>query len=198
MDAMQDAHNIQVLCHFHSDVCGQLHSNRATNDQLKLLQTVFEQRPAFVRGCLRCLAEIVCTRGNVAILDWVSQFGIELRSTAPIRDAIGRGDVELLRCFYRNGLEATDPDLLELAIQKDQLEAVRWLSEHGHPVNSLGLVKTAGECGSAPLLRWLVEHGPPLDLATARALVIEYRHRDSWMGVRERSERARARGSPQR
>ncbi|EGZ13844.1 hypothetical protein PHYSODRAFT_303235 [Phytophthora sojae] len=146
-----------------------------------MLQTVFELRPYFLHDCLRCLAKIACSVGNTAILDWVSQFGIELRSTQPIREAVSRGDVKLLQWFFENEFEVTNPKLLELAVQGSQLEVVRWLSTHGYTVNSLALTRIAGEemysrYTDTPVLRWVVENGPPLDLPTATALVLEYRH----------------------
>ncbi|EGZ13841.1 hypothetical protein PHYSODRAFT_303233 [Phytophthora sojae] len=172
---MDEARSIQVMCHFSPDVLGKRRSNPTTSDQLTMLQTVFEQRPDFVRGCLGCLAWTAFSRGNIAVLDWVNQFGIELRSTVPIRDAVSRGGVKVLRWFSENGFEISDPDLLELAVKSGQLEAVRWLSEHGYGVNSLALANIAGKIRNVPILRWLVEHGPPLDLATATLLIWQYR-----------------------
>ncbi|KAE9020789.1 hypothetical protein PR001_g13508 [Phytophthora rubi] len=185
--AMRDVQEIQVLCHFNSDIQASRRPNRATSYQLKMLQTLFEQRPAFVRYCLRRLARGACSRGNIALLDWVNQFGIELKSTEPIRDAVRRGDVKMLQWFFDNGFEITDPDLLEVAVEDDRLEVVRWLSEHGYPVNSLELVKIAGKYMNVPTMRWLVEYGPPLDLSTATILVLE-NHRIEiawWVGEKD-------------
>ncbi|KAE8906656.1 hypothetical protein PF005_g29552 [Phytophthora fragariae] len=110
-----------------------------------MLQTRFEQRPAFVQYCLRRLADFACTRGNIEILEWVNQFGIELQSTEPIRKAVSRGDVKMLQWFSENGFEITDPNLLEVAVEYNQLEVARWLSEHGYAVNSLEMAKIAGK-----------------------------------------------------
>ncbi|KAE9277217.1 hypothetical protein PR003_g28849 [Phytophthora rubi] len=167
---------IEVMCHFTSNVRRIGQSNRATCDQLKMLQTVFEQRPAFLRRCLQRLAVIACKTGNVSLLDWVNQFGLELKSTEPIRDAVSRGYVKMLQFFFDHGFEITDPDLLEVAVKGGQLEIVRLLSEHGYAINSLELLKIRGKCMSVPMTRWLVEHGSLLDLSTATTLVVEYRH----------------------
>ncbi|KAE9020791.1 hypothetical protein PR003_g12234 [Phytophthora rubi] len=170
-----DAQDIEVLCHFNLDDSGDRRSNRATSDQLKMLQTLFERRPAFVQDCLRDLAYIACTRGNIAMMDWVMPFGIKLNSTEPICDAVFRGDVKMLQWFFENGFEITDPDLVKVAVQRSRLEVLRWLWGHGYDVDSLELVKIAA-INDIPTMRWLVEHGPPLDLSTATTLVIEYRY----------------------
>ncbi|KAE9116559.1 hypothetical protein PF007_g9625 [Phytophthora fragariae] len=174
-DVFHDARDIQVLCHFNSDDRGDRRSNQATSDQLKMLQTLFERRPAFVQDCLRNLTYIACSTGNIAILDWVNQFVIKLISTEHIRDAVGRGDVKMLKWFSENGFEITDPDLLEMAVEDGDLEVVHWLSGHGYAVDSLESVKIAAK-NDIPTMRWLLEHGPPLDLSTATTLVLENRH----------------------
>ncbi|KAE9086301.1 hypothetical protein PF007_g20825 [Phytophthora fragariae] len=185
-----DAQYIEVLCHFNSDDRGDRRSNRATSDQLKMLQTLFERRPAFVQDCLRNLAYIACTRGNIAIMDWVMPLGIKLNSTEPICDAVFRGDVKMLQWFFENGFEITDPDLVKVAVQYKQLEVARWLSEHGYALDSLELVKIAGIKMNVPIMRWLVEHGPPLDISTATTLVLENRHIEIawWVNEKDRGQ----------
>ncbi|KAE9013617.1 hypothetical protein PF005_g9499 [Phytophthora fragariae] len=172
-DVHRDARGIKLLYHFNLDDSGDRRCNRATGDQLKMLQAIFEQRPAFVRDWLQYLVHLACSKGNVAILDWVSQFGIELNSTKPIRDAASRGDVKMLQWFLENGFEFTDPNLLRKAVLTGQLEAVHWLTKHGHDVNSVKLT-TVGY--NMPILRWLAENGPPIDLSTATKLVLEKHH----------------------
>lgn len=172
--------NFQVLCRFDPNTRGKRCSNPATSDQVKMLQTVFKHRHHFLKCCLSCLAGISCSRGNTEILDWVNQFGIELRSTEPVRDAVQRDDVKLLQWFSDNGFEMKDLKLLALAVGSSNLDTLRWLSKHGHAVDSLDLVRRAGwkynTYQSIPVLRWLVEHGPPLDAPTATYLVLESRH----------------------
>ncbi|KAG3213232.1 hypothetical protein PC129_g15825, partial [Phytophthora cactorum] len=142
-----------------------------------------ENSTCFHQGCLRCLAEIALREGNIEILDWLNQLGLELRTTIPIRDAVTRGDVKLLQWFYWNRFEILDSDLdlLELAGQNGQLDAARWLSKHGLNITSLNLIEEAARNRKVPLLRWLAEHGPPLNFRTAKYLTMEYRHVDiSW------------------
>ncbi|EGZ13918.1 hypothetical protein PHYSODRAFT_303276 [Phytophthora sojae] len=141
-----------------------------------MLQKVFKQNQAFVRNCLRMLAETACNAGNVGILDWVNQFGIELRSTEHIENAVMHGDVKMLQWFFERGFEVRDPELLELAVESGQLEVARWLVEHRLAVISLELVTIAGDIENEAMMRWLVEHGPPLDVATAMRLVFDYHY----------------------
>ncbi|KAJ8561540.1 hypothetical protein ON010_g8141 [Phytophthora cinnamomi] len=145
---MYEDRGIQVTCHFSSDIRKYQRSNRATSDQLKMLQNVLEQRPAF--------------------------FGIELLSIAPLAVAVGGGHVEVLRWFFENGFEVTDPRLLEMAVEDCRLGVVPWLLEHGYAVNSLVLIKTAVYFPFVPVLRWLVEHGPPLNSLPAARLIFKY------------------------
>ncbi|EGZ13853.1 hypothetical protein PHYSODRAFT_303245 [Phytophthora sojae] len=155
-----------------------------------MLQTVFRPRSRFVQGFLRCLAWIACSEGNIAILDWVHQFGVELRSTAPIGSAVGRGDVKLLQWFYENGFEVTGPGLLEPAAENGRLDAVRWLTEHGVAVHLLEVAKIAAKHKNVPVMRWLVEQGPSLDLPTATLLVVEYRYIEVawWVAEKDRGD----------
>ncbi|KAE9067678.1 hypothetical protein PF007_g27978 [Phytophthora fragariae] len=154
-----------------------------------MLQNVFERRPDFLRRCFQYLAVVAWTRGNTAILDWESQFGIKLHSTEPIRKAVSRGDVKMLQWFFDNGFEVTDPYLLKVAVDGRQLEVVCWLWEHGYTVDSLDLVKIAGKYVMVTMMRWLVEHGPPLDLSTAKTLVLENRHIEIAWWVAENDRR---------
>jgi len=166
--AMETPQNVEIHCSFNnvnSDV-----------DQLRSLKVIFKQRPNFFRGCLRCLAEIAVIRGNIAILDWVNQFDIELLSTTRIRQAVSRGDWKLLEWFHENGFQVLEPDLLELAVEKGQLDTTRWLCNHGYEIDALRLVEIAGKNENVPLMRWLVEHGPPLCLSVAAKLAMEYCH----------------------
>ncbi|KAF1795508.1 Ankyrin repeat-containing domain [Phytophthora cactorum] len=165
-NAMVAAQNIEVQCSF------------STSGGI-LSETCRGQ----VSSCLRCLAEIALREGNIEILDWLNQLGLELRTTIPIRDAVTRGDVKLLQWFYWNRFEILDSDLdlLELAGQNGQLDAARWLSKHGLNITSLNLIEEAARNRKVPLLRWLAEHGPPLNFRTAKYLTMEYRHVDiSW------------------
>ncbi|KAG3051659.1 hypothetical protein PI125_g26257, partial [Phytophthora idaei] len=145
-------------------------------DLLNRAQSIYEKRPAFVKGCLKCLAETAASKGNIKILDWLNQLGLELRTTIPIRDAVSRGDVKLLQWFYWNRFELCDSDLLELAVAKGQLNATRWLLQHGFKITSLKLAEEAGRKMNVTVLRFLVEHGPPLDFRTAGKLIMESRH----------------------
>ncbi|OWY91612.1 hypothetical protein PHMEG_00039730 [Phytophthora megakarya] len=111
--------------------------------QGNLLQSMFKARPSFVRRCLSCLAEIALRTSNIEILDWVNQFGLELRSAVPVRAAVCRGHVTLLQWFCRNGFEVSDPDLLKLAVENGHLDTARWLSKRGYEINSLDLVEMA-------------------------------------------------------
>ncbi|KAG3162560.1 hypothetical protein PI126_g5938 [Phytophthora idaei] len=132
-------------------------------------------------GHLEMVQWILTTRtGNIEILDWLNQLGlhVELHTTIPIRQAVGRGDVKLLQWFYWNEFELHDPDLLHLAVQKEQLDAARWLSKHGFKITSLSLIEEAGRKEMVPMLRWLVEHGPPLNFGTAMKLTVEYFHNE--------------------
>ncbi|POM66555.1 Hypothetical protein PHPALM_17568 [Phytophthora palmivora] len=183
-DAMTSAQDIEVHCLFSADDNIQMNSRLKHTDraQLVMLQSVFKTRPSFVQGCLRCLAEIAC-EGLIEILDWVNQFGLELRSPTPISDAIARGDVKLLQWFYQNEFEVCEPDFLVLAIDKGHLDTARCLLNHGYEVNSLELAEMAGRNRNTPMLRWLVEHGPPLNLQVATTLAKGYRHVEimSWV-----------------
>ncbi|KAG3195485.1 hypothetical protein PC116_g9671 [Phytophthora cactorum] len=179
--AMASARNIEVQCLFAtSDTSPRPRRSHVSNDQLIMLQAVYKRRPAFVKGCLRSLANIALREGNIEILDWLNQLGlhVELHTTIPIRQAVGRGDVKLLQWFYWNEFELHDPDLLHLAVQKEQLDAARWLSKHGFKITSLSLIEEAGRKEMVPMLRWLVEHGPPLDFGTAMKLTVEYFHNE--------------------
>ncbi|OWY93730.1 hypothetical protein PHMEG_00036768, partial [Phytophthora megakarya] len=141
--------------------------------QGNLLQSMFKARSSFVRRCLSCLAETALRTSNTKILDWVNQFGLELHSTVPIRDAVCRGHVTLLQWFCRNGFEVSDPDLLKLAVDNGHLDTVRWLSKRGYEINSLILVEMAGIKRNIPLLRWLIEYGPPLNFRVATKLIFK-------------------------
>ncbi|KAF1793967.1 Ankyrin repeat-containing domain [Phytophthora cactorum] len=179
--AMASARNIEVQCLFAtSDTSPRPRRSHVSNDQLIMLQAVYKRRPAFVKGCLRSLANIALREGNIEILDWLNQLGlhVELHTTIPIRQAVGRGDVKLLQWFYWNEFELHDPDLLHLAVQKEQLDAARWLSKHGFKITSLSLIEEAGRKEMVPMLRWLVEHGPPLNFGTAMKLTVEYFHNE--------------------
>ncbi|KAG2803252.1 hypothetical protein PC116_g23318 [Phytophthora cactorum] len=145
-------------------------------DLLNKAQSIYEKRPAFVKGCLKCLAETAASEGNIKILDWLNQLGLELRTAIPIRDAVSRGDVKLLQWLYWNRFELCDSDLLELAVQNGQLDAARWLSQHGFKITSLKLIGEVVRTSKVALLCWLVEHGPPLDFTTAMKLTMEYHH----------------------
>lgn len=182
---LRKAQDIVVKCHFGPDVLENRCSNRATSDQLKVLQTVYEQRPDFVRDCLRCLARIACEEGNLAILDWVGRFGLELRSTESICVAIRNHHAEVLQWFLKNGLGVTDPELLEFALQSRCLEAADCLLEHGYDLSS---VKLIDNCWNVPTLRWMVEHGSPLDLEAAHEIVFRNRHIEiaGWVAEEDR------------
>ncbi|GMF30695.1 unnamed protein product [Phytophthora lilii] len=171
-NAMETPQNIEILCLFRNmDSDDSRSGSQSNQQQLQRLKVVFEERPDFCRGCLRSLAEIACEKGNFKILDWLTPFGLELRSTIPIRNAVRGGDLALVRWFYRNGYKVDEPDLLELALDVD---VARWLYEHGHQITSHELVETAARRQNGPLMRWLIEHGPPLDIATATTLMTEY------------------------
>ncbi|OWY99972.1 LOW QUALITY PROTEIN: hypothetical protein PHMEG_00028937 [Phytophthora megakarya] len=170
---------IEVQCLFDSDAnCNVTHVHRA---QVELLKSIFESRPSFVQGCLRCLAKIAFEEGLIEILDWVKQFGLELRSKAPIRAAASRGDVKLLQRFYENGFEVCELELLDLVITRNDLDTGHWFLRHGYSNPPIDLAELAPLKKDVPLLRWMVEHGPPLSLPVATKLIVEFRHVElSW------------------
>ncbi|ETP42789.1 hypothetical protein F442_10317, partial [Phytophthora nicotianae P10297] len=179
-NVMTAAHNFEVQCLFSSSRPLSLKTDRShrVHEPMIVLQSAYNKRPAFVKDCLRCLAQIATCEGNIEILDWLNQLGLELRTTIPIRDAVARGNVQLLQWFYSNQFELQDPDLLELAVQKGQLDAARWLSKRGFKITSLNLIEEAGRNDNVSLLRWLVEHGPPLDFDAALVLTGKYHHEE--------------------
>jgi hypothetical protein len=174
--AMDAPQKVEVLCLFDN---AESDAGMSELDQLERLKVVFEQRPSFFQGCLRCLADAAVRAGNIKILDWVKPFGITLLTTTPIRDAVGHGDWKMLEWCHENGFQVFEPDLLALAVAKGQLEMTRWLCNHGYAINSLRLVEVAVQKENVPLMQWLVEHGPPLCLSVGTILAtkhFKYRH----------------------
>ncbi|ETM34471.1 hypothetical protein L914_18434 [Phytophthora nicotianae] len=185
--ATTSVQNIEVQCLFAtSDTLLQKHQrSHVSDDQLITLQSAYERRPAFVKGCLSRLAGFAVRVGNIELLDWLNQLGLELHTTVPIRNAVSQGNVKLLEWFHWNQFELNDPDLLQLAVQEKQLDAARWLSKHGFKITSLSLLEEAGRKRAVPMMRWLVEHGPPLNFETAMKLTMEYRQVEIALWVSE-------------
>lgn len=86
--AMGAPQNVEVMCSLENEF-----STR--NDAIECnLREFRSMNPAFVEGCLRCMAEVAFHRGHVSILEWIGQFDIKLLSTVPIHRAVARGDLE--------------------------------------------------------------------------------------------------------
>ncbi|OWZ14288.1 hypothetical protein PHMEG_00012259 [Phytophthora megakarya] len=185
---VQHSRAFEVQCMFDPD--SNPHSNRVNRVQLNRLQSLFETRPSHIRGCLACLAQIAADNKLIAILDWVKQFGLKLRSSAPIHRAVYFGNWELLKWFDRNGYKVCDPDLLELAIIYNKLDTAHWLLKHGYAINPIDLDELWSLKRKMPLLRWIVEHGPPLSLSVARELIISFDHGEiaAWVSESHRVE----------
>ncbi|OWY98845.1 hypothetical protein PHMEG_00030279, partial [Phytophthora megakarya] len=179
--------DFEVQCMFDPD--SNPHLNPVNRVQLNRLQSLFETQPSHIRVCLSCLAEFAANKKLIAILDWVKQFGLELRSSAPIRRAVSGGNLELLNWFDRNGYKVCDPDLLELAIDYNNLDTAHWLLKHGYTINPIALDELWSLKRMMPLLRWIVEHGPPLSLPVAKKLVwFDCREISSWVSESHRVE----------
>ncbi|GMF20913.1 unnamed protein product [Phytophthora lilii] len=183
--------NLEFLWGFRKIDCNNYRSgSQSSQQELQRLKRVFEERPDFFRGCLRSLAEMACERGNLEILDWLIQFGLELRSTIPIRNAVRRGDLALVRWFDRHdvwGVRVDNPGLLQQAAKYGYLDFARRLWEHGFQIISHEVVEIAAKRRDVPSMRWLIEHGPPLDLVTVTTLAIKYGYievawRMNWYG----------------
>ncbi|OWY98651.1 hypothetical protein PHMEG_00030533 [Phytophthora megakarya] len=189
---VQSSRNFEVQCMFDPD--SNPHLNRVNRAQLNRLQSLFETRPSDIRGDLACLAQIAVDKSLIAILDWVKQFGLKKRSSAPICQAVADGNLELLNWFDRNGYKVCYPDLLkyllELAIKRNNLDTAHWLLKHGYTINPLALDELSSLERKVPLLRWIVEHGPPLSLSVARELVISFDYGEiaAWVSESHRVE----------
>ncbi|POM78160.1 Hypothetical protein PHPALM_4341 [Phytophthora palmivora] len=186
-DAMTNPGDIEVQCLFSDSdtVLSKKILNPVSTAQRKMVQSVFKIRPSFVQGCLRCLAEIAVRTNNVEMLDWVNQFGLELRSTAPIRYAVRYNYMSLLKWFHRNGFMMNEPDLLELAVRHKSLGAARWLWTRGYEITSLKFAEIAGDTMFVPLLRWVLDYGPPLNIPLALKFAMNYNYMEVMLWLSE-------------
>ncbi|KAE8965651.1 hypothetical protein PR001_g28662 [Phytophthora rubi] len=169
--SMETPLNVEVLYSFdHESTTTESTNDPTQRSQLTELHSVFKLCPAFVEGCLRCVAEAAFDQGHIHILDWLRQFGMKLLSTAPIRRAASRGDLDVVKWSHRNYFEFCKRDLLQLAVRNGRMDVARWLSEHGYEINTPQMVVAAAETKNLTLVRWLIENGRTLDLSTATVL----------------------------
>ncbi|OWZ19095.1 hypothetical protein PHMEG_0006706 [Phytophthora megakarya] len=107
--------------------------------QLSMLKSSFMIRPELVRICSGRLARVAIREDLIEILEWVKQFGFELRSTALIIDTVLRNDVTLLQWFYQNRYKVWEPEFHTFPIKHSQLDAVHWFLNHGCTIKPLNL-----------------------------------------------------------
>lgn len=109
---------------------------------MRAVHAAFKMRPKFVHHCLQYLAEVALSRSFLAILDWMKRFGLKLRSTARIRNAVTGGNLSLVKWFYQNRFEICEPGL---AVEYGYLTVAFWLSEGGYKMDLSKLLEVTIE-----------------------------------------------------